>query len=93
VIIVDTHARATATGVIDGRVLEGRRRRWQVSRQRRESRVEGSSLEAVSDDYGYFEIRSVPAGKATRKAILYSGQTPHDRYQVRNGSPPARRTQ
>jgi TonB-dependent receptor len=71
-LVADVHAQSAATGVIDGRVLNASNGKYLGSAV---ISVEGSNLEAVSDDYGYFEIRNVPAGKTTLKAT-YSGQAP-----------------
>ena len=69
---VEAHAQAAATGAIDGRVLNSTNGKYLGSVV---ISVEGSGLQAITDDYGYFEIRNVPAGKATLKAV-YSGQAP-----------------
>ncbi len=65
-------AQEAPTGVIEGRVLNTTNGKYVGNAV---LTVEGTTLEAVSDDYGYFQLRNVPAGAVTLKAA-YGGETP-----------------
>ena len=64
-------AQEATTGVIQGRVLNATNGKYVGNVV---LTVEGTALEALSDDYGYFQLRNVPAGTVTLKAV-YTGET------------------
>lgn len=63
---------AAASGTITGRVLNASTGMYLGKAQ---ISVEGTSIVAATDDYGYFEIRDVPAG-AAKLNISYTGLQP-----------------
>lgn len=65
-------AQEAPTGVIEGRVLNATNGKYVGNAV---LTVEGTTLEALSDDYGYFQLRNVPAGAVTLKAA-YAGEAP-----------------
>lgn len=62
--------RAQGTGTVTGRVLNAESGKYLSNAT---VAVEGTTIEALTDDYGYFELRNVPAGPVSLKSS-YSGR-------------------
>jgi TonB-dependent receptor len=65
-------AQNASVGTVSGRVLNASTAKYLGKAV---VTVEGTNLEVLTDDYGYFELRDVPAGKVKVK-ITYTGLAP-----------------
>ena len=65
-------AQSANQGSISGRVFNNNNARYVGNAK---INVEGTGLEVVSDDFGFFELRNVPAGSA-KLAVTYAGEAP-----------------
>ena len=65
-------AQSANQGSISGRVFNNNNARY-VGKAK--INIEGTGLEVVSDDFGFFELRNVPAGSA-KLAVTYAGEAP-----------------
>lgn len=67
-------AQSANQGSISGRVFNNNNARYVGNAK---INVEGTGLEVVSDDFGFFELRNVPAGSA-KLAVTYAGEAPQN---------------